>query len=111
MVPLDGQRRVEAHVGFAFLVAAAVRPDLAAFLRERYRQLHEAVAGQICRAQYGGAVPADLDAGREADVQVGLVDGVGAETLIGLHTAAKAMAAVDYCLERLFVSMDGPFIG
>jgi BetI-type transcriptional repressor, C-terminal len=111
MLPLDEPRRLEAHVGFAFLARAAVVPEVAERLRGQFGQLVDFLTGQLHLAQSGGGAPQQLDARQEALTLIALVDGLTAHVLAGLHRPDAALAVVDNRLQLLFPETDPGVIG
>jgi AcrR family transcriptional regulator len=102
MLPLDEERRLEAHVGFAFLARAAVAPGIARKLGEQYAQLVDFLTGQMHRARRDGQALSQIEATREAESLIALVDGLTAHTLAGLHGPDAGLAVLEHRLERLF---------
>lgn len=105
MLPLDEERRVEAHVGLAFLARAAIHPSVAAALRASFDELHRFVEEQVCRAQAAGHAPVDLEPQIEAVELLAMVDGLTAHVLAGWRSADTALLLLDRRLDRTFVSL------
>ncbi len=99
LLPLDEQRRLEAHVAVAFGARAAVSPEIARSLRAGMDQMRAFLADRIRAA--GGAYGADR-AERAAVALTALVDGLTAHTLAQQCTPQAAEAALDDHLDRLF---------
>ena len=76
MLPLDEERRLEAHVSCAFLGRAAVDDRLATYLRDGHIQAHAFLAEQIGRVDPEGAH-------QEANVLLALVTGFTFTVLAG----------------------------
>lgn len=94
LLPLDQERAVEAHVASAFLVRAAIDPNVSAHLQDGYARRHEVLVGQL---RCGGAKhPA-----QDATLLFALVDGLVLHTLAGHHLPETALAALDAELDRL----------
>jgi AcrR family transcriptional regulator len=102
MLPLDEQRHLEAHVGFAFLARAAVEPKLAERLRGSYGQLEKFVVDQVRLGQRDGMVPLDVRPEREARTLLAMIEGLTAHVLIGDYPPAEAELAFDTHLDELF---------
>ncbi|WP_199435209.1 TetR/AcrR family transcriptional regulator [Qaidamihabitans albus] len=101
LFPLDDAGRTEALVANAFLVRALKDPEIADRFRTGHAQLRDAVATLIANEQATGALPADLDPAREADLLLALVSGLGDAVLLGHRTPAEAEALIDHYLSRL----------
>lgn len=95
MLPLDDDRVVEAHVGFAFLARSAVEPSIAAVLREGMAWLRGFLADEIRRAGHP-------DPDHEAEVLMALHDGLIGHVLTGHHTPKSAQAVLNTHLARIF---------
>jgi AcrR family transcriptional regulator len=102
MLPLDEQRRLEAHVWFAYLARASVAPDMAAQLSKTHADLLDLIVDQIRRAQHQGVADVWLDPDREARTLLAMVDGLIAHVLIGHHSPADAEHAFNTHLDGLF---------
>ncbi|WP_064745205.1 TetR/AcrR family transcriptional regulator [Pseudonocardia acaciae] len=98
MLPLDEQRRLEAHVAVAFGARAAVSPPIAASLRDGMDQLRAFIADKI-RFANGPHRP---NPGHAAAALVAMVDGLAAHTLAEQCTPEAALAALDDQLDMLF---------
>lgn len=81
-LPLDEARRDEWRVWLAFWGRAAADEKLAAEQRSWYERWRALVSGLILTCQQEGTLPEDLDAMREADTLVALVDGVGLQATL-----------------------------
>lgn len=99
LLPLDAERRLEAHVAVAFGARAAVSPEIARSVREGMDQMRAFIAGHIRGA---GAAGSDESPERAALALTALVDGLAAHTLAEQCTADEAEAALDDQLDRLF---------
>lgn len=94
LLPLDGQRAVEAHVASAFLARAAVDVNVSAHLHERHARVHGFLLTQL---RCGGTRrPAQA-----ADILLALVDGLSLHTLAGLRLPENAVAALDAELDNI----------
>jgi AcrR family transcriptional regulator len=98
VLPLDETRRLENHVGLAFLAYAAVKPSIASGLREAATDMRTFLADQL-RADG----PADgVDPERAAAGLLALVDGLGLQLLSWQCAEEDAVAALDAQLALLF---------
>jgi transcriptional regulator BetI-like protein len=104
MLPLDEPRRLEANVAFAFLARAAA-PGIAERLRGQYRQLLDFVTSQIQLGRRSGEALEPIEAAREAESLIALVDGLAAHALAGLHNPNAALEVFERRLEQLFASV------
>lgn len=102
LLPLDDQRRTEAHFLLMFLARGAVSPDFAARLRKAHADLHTLLDDQLRRAQRRGTVPVHLDPAREARTLLAVLDGLTTHVLVGHHTPHDAQHALDNHLDTLF---------
>lgn len=102
MLPLDDERRVEAHVGAAFLARATVSPTFAEVMRGGSEWATEFVTGRLEEARLAGEIAADRDVRQEARTMLALVDGLTMQTLVGHHTPAVAEQTLDTHLAGLF---------
>lgn len=102
-LPLDEARRDEWRVWLAFWGRAAADDALAAEQRGWYERWRGLVRALILDCQEEGTLPAELDAARESDVLVALVDGIGLQaTLEAGRLSAKAqISLLDRQLELL----------
>ncbi|MDT0267277.1 TetR family transcriptional regulator C-terminal domain-containing protein [Streptomyces sp. DSM 44915] len=98
VLPLDETRRLENHVVLAFLAYAAVKPSIAAGLREAAAQTRTFLAEQLRAA----GPPAGVDPDRAAAGLLALVDGLGLQLLSSQYTEEAALAALDAQLTLLF---------
>lgn len=98
LLPLDEQRRLEAHVAVAFGARAAVSPGIADSLREGMDQMRAFLADRI-RAANGPRRP---DPEHAAVALSALVDGLTAHILAGQCTPQAALAALEDHLDTLF---------
>ncbi|MGH2792175.1 MAG: TetR/AcrR family transcriptional regulator, partial [Actinomycetota bacterium] len=104
LLPLDDARRLEGHVGLAFHAYAAVRPAIAADLREGTKQMLAFLADQIRRAQQTGDAPLELDADHQARIMLALVEGLSLHVLGQHDDPDRALAAFDAHLTAIFQS-------
>ncbi|WP_338491682.1 TetR family transcriptional regulator C-terminal domain-containing protein [Streptomyces sp. SJL17-4] len=97
ILPLDDTRRLEGHVGLAFLAYAAVKPAIRTEVREGAAGMRGFIAQQLRTA---GAHGIDPDIG--AITLMALVDGLGMQLLSGQYADEDAVAALDVQLALLF---------
>ena len=102
LLPLDDERRIEAHFLLMFLTRSAVSPDFAARLRKAHADLHAFLVDQLRRAQRRGTVAVHLDPARETRTLLAVLDGLTAHVLAGHHSAPDAAQALDDHLDTLF---------
>ncbi len=102
ILPLDEQRRLEGTVAVAFLAYAAVRPAVAAGLKESSRQMRAFLADQIRAAQATRDTALRVDPAHAATALMALVDGLGVHVLGQHYSAEEAVAALDAHLDVLF---------
>jgi AcrR family transcriptional regulator len=102
LLPLDHERRVEAHFLLMFLARSAVSADFAARLRKAHADLHAFLDDQLRRAQRRGTMPLHLDPAREARTLLAVLDGLTTHVLVGHHTPHDAEQALDDHLDVLF---------
>ena len=102
LLPLDDERRVEAHFLLMFLARSAASAEFAAHLAKAHADLHAFVADQIRRGQRRGTVAVHLDAAREARTLLAVLDGLTTHVLVGHHTPQDAEQALDDHLDGLF---------
>ncbi|GAA3068992.1 TetR/AcrR family transcriptional regulator [Pseudonocardia yunnanensis] len=96
MLPLDEERAAESRVALAFFAHAAVRPHVAAELRENTVVLRAFFADQIRTA--GRASDPDL----AATALLALVDGLGVHVVGGHYSPEHALAVLDAHLDTVF---------
>ena len=97
LLPLDEQRRASLRVLTAYYAQSLTDPALAAVFLHQGSPLEELVAGLITAA---GARPS-VDAGREADLLVGGVGGLGLDLLHRRRSLADVRRTLDYHLDRV----------
>ncbi|MGH3823978.1 MAG: TetR/AcrR family transcriptional regulator [Pseudonocardiaceae bacterium] len=102
ILPIDDERRLEAHIAVAFGARAAAMPSIATRLREQCAQLLEFLTAQLRLAQQAGEVSAQLNADHEARGLLALMDGLAMHTLIQNNTGDMPRAIFDHYLDRLF---------
>ncbi|GAB3455734.1 TetR/AcrR family transcriptional regulator [Actinophytocola sediminis] len=102
LLPLDEERRLEAHVGAAFLARAMHSPRIAAFQRDGFGWASGLLVGWIEDGRRAGQVDAAVDARHAARALLALVDGLAAHTLVGHYPPAEAEEALDAHLLDLF---------
>lgn len=102
-LPLDETRREEWRVWLAFWGRAAADETLAAEQKSWYSRWRELVRCMILACQSEGTLRDDLDAGKEADVLVALVDGVGLQATLEPErlTPRAQTAMIDHHLDSL----------
>ncbi|MGK5672012.1 TetR/AcrR family transcriptional regulator [Micromonospora sp. URMC 106] len=96
LLPLSEESLADGRVALAFLAYAAVRPDVAAGMREDTEQMRAFVADLISgprRDEYAAGVLA-------------LMEGLGVHLLNGHYTAKQALAALDAHLDLVFGAAD-----
>lgn len=97
ILPLDDTRRLEGHVGLAFLAYAAVKPAIQAGLREGSSGMRGFIAQQLRAAGADGIDPELAAIGLMA-----LVDGLGMQLLSRQYAEEDAVAALDAQLALVF---------
>ncbi|MFE7140510.1 TetR/AcrR family transcriptional regulator [Streptomyces sp. NPDC057644] len=97
ILPLDDTRRLEGHVGLAFLAYAAVKPAIQAGVRTDAGRMRGFIAQQLREA---GAAGVDPD--RAAIGLVALMDGLGMQLLSRQYAEEDAVAALDAHLDLIF---------
>ncbi|MEV1044460.1 TetR family transcriptional regulator C-terminal domain-containing protein [Streptomyces sp. NPDC049916] len=97
ILPLDDTRRLEGHVGLAFLAYAAVKPAIQAGVREDAGRMRGFIAEQLRAAGTKG-----VDPDRAATGLLALVDGLGIHLLSRQYTERDAVAALDAQLDLIF---------
>ncbi len=102
LLPFDEPRRAEGRAALAFLAYAAVRPAVAAALREDTARLREFVADRIRDAQAAGEAPASLEPAHTATALLALVEGLGVNVLGEHYSPDTALAVFDAHLSTLF---------
>jgi len=101
MLPLDEERRVEAHVGLAFLARAAVHPGVAAALLAKFDQLHQFVVEQVSCTQASGDARGDWDPELETAELLALLEGLAAHILAGCRPPETALELFDRRLNAI----------
>ncbi|QLE70598.1 TetR/AcrR family transcriptional regulator [Streptomyces rectiverticillatus] len=96
-LPLDEQRRSALRVFVAYYVRSLTDPALAEVFLHASQPVEQLVAGLIAQA---GAAPG-TDPGREADLLVSGVTGLGMDVLHGRRTLADVRTTLDYHLGRI----------
>src|SRR5690625_4268824 len=107
-MPLNEEQRIGSAVWLAFVSRAAVDDQLGEFIREAWNGLHRFVDAQLRAAQEAGQVPTALDTALEAASLIALADGLASHLLVGQHSPAMGIEAVDHRLEQLFTDPAGP---
>lgn len=102
MLPTDEPSRQEAQVNIAFFSAATVTRDYADLLRDGYAQLLGITREHLREAAAGGQIVAGADPDREAAALFFTTRGLIGPVLIGLYSAADALALLDHQLTRVF---------
>jgi AcrR family transcriptional regulator len=105
-LPLDAARRDEWRVWLAFWGRASVDETLAAEQRGWYERWRGLARALVLACQEEGTLPAGLDAAREADALVALVDGIGLQATLEPErlTAERQVHLLDRQLEMLGAS-------
>jgi AcrR family transcriptional regulator len=103
---IDGERRAEVRVWFAFLGLAETRPQLAKAGREAYRVWRDRVAKTLTSAQRQGVVDDSIDAEREAAALIALVDGLAIQATFDPRavSAERQLEILDDRLARLAIA-------
>ncbi|MER7745895.1 TetR family transcriptional regulator C-terminal domain-containing protein [Streptomyces bacillaris] len=102
ILPLDGTRRLEGHVGLAFLAYAAVKPAMRAGVSEGAGRMRGFIAQQLRQAGVDG-----VDPDRAATGLMALVDGLGMQLLSRQFAEEEAVAALDTHLDLIFDAHHG----
>ncbi|MER5182620.1 TetR family transcriptional regulator C-terminal domain-containing protein [Streptomyces sp. NPDC002896] len=102
ILPLDDTRRLEGHVGLAFLAYAAVKPAIREGLREDAAGMRGFIARQLRAAGADGIDPELAAIGLMA-----LVDGLGMQLLSRQYAEKDAVAALDAQLALIFSEPGG----
>lgn len=89
-------------VWIAFLAHALTTPALADALRRHERDGIEAIALLLRAAQTAGELAPDSDPDQDALALLALVDGLGAQVLLGTCSAKQAQRVAHTFLDRLF---------
>ncbi|GAB3759679.1 TetR/AcrR family transcriptional regulator [Microlunatus parietis] len=97
ILPLDETRRLEGHVGLAFLAYAAVKPAIQEGLRTDAAGMREFIAQQL-RATGADGIDPEL----AATGLLALADGLGVQVLSGQYAETHAAAVLDAHLDLLF---------
>ncbi|MBA4115746.1 MAG: TetR/AcrR family transcriptional regulator [Rubrobacter sp.] len=102
-LPLDEERREEFRILIGFWGRAVNNGALAAEQNYWYALWRGVVQASVEEGQRGGALRADLDAGREADALIALVDGTGVQATFDPErlTPEEQAALLDEQLSRL----------
>jgi AcrR family transcriptional regulator len=99
LLPLDDQRRTNLRVMTAYYARSLTDPALAAVFLHGESPLEDLVATLITAA---GARPS-IDVGREADLLVGGMTGLGLDLLHRRRSRADVRRTLDYHLNRVLV--------
>ncbi|WP_432009336.1 TetR/AcrR family transcriptional regulator [Streptomyces bacillaris] len=102
ILPLDDTRRLEGHVGLAFLAYAAVKPAMRAGVSEGAGRMRGFIAQQLRQAGADG-----VDPDRAATGLMALVDGLGMQLLSRQFAEEEAVAALDAHLDLIFDAHHG----
>jgi TetR/AcrR family transcriptional repressor of bet genes len=102
-LPVDGERRAEVRVWFAFLGLALTRPALARDQRLTYRAWRKRVAELLEEGRDQGRLRADVDCDAEAAALVALVDGLAVQATFEPRALGpqRQLALVDARLAEL----------
>lgn len=101
LLPLDEQRRLEAHVAVAFGARAAVSPEIARTVRQGMDRMRAFIADRV-RASAGTDRTGHPESA--ATALTALVDGLAAHVLAEQCTPEAAEAALDDHLDTIFGS-------
>ncbi|RSN21924.1 TetR family transcriptional regulator [Streptomyces sp. WAC 05977] len=101
LLPLDEAGRDHALVANAFVVRALKDPEIAGHFRTGHGQLRDAVAALLSVAREAGDLLPAIDPGREADLLLALVSGLGDAVLLGYQSGDEAIALIDLHLSRI----------
>jgi TetR/AcrR family transcriptional regulator, transcriptional repressor of bet genes len=109
-LPLDGERRTEVRLWFAFLGLALTRPALARAQRDAYRAWRRMLAGALRQAQKRGGLAPELDCEDEAAALIALVDGLAVQATFEPRalTPQRQLEFVDERLARLRAESPAP---
>ncbi|MBT3080821.1 MULTISPECIES: TetR/AcrR family transcriptional regulator [Streptomyces] len=102
ILPLDDTRRLEGHVGLAFLAYAAVKPAMRAGVSEGAGRMRGFITQQLRQAGADG-----VDPDRAATGLMALVDGLGMQLLSRQFAEEEAVAALDAHLDLIFDAHHG----
>lgn len=102
MLPMDEDSRTGLLIGIAYFVRALADPALGEVARRGWPNLRRFFTDMILQAQKAGDVPADLHAAHEADILLGLAEGLASQSLMGHHTPQEALTIATYRLDQLF---------
>lgn len=107
ILPLDDARRRETTVWLALMGASLTDPDLAAELRQRYRQAREAML-PVFEATLGGTRDEDPDI--VADELLAVVDGITVDALTDpeRYPPERQLSLLRRALERLGLPKEPP---
>lgn len=104
-IPTDDESRVAMLMYVALHTETLVDPSTARVeALDVPRLLHEAIAGQLERADLAEHV----ERSKEAALLGALLPSICQGVLDGMHTAEEAFALVDYALDRTFATPDRP---
>lgn len=104
MLPLDETRLREGHVALAYQAYAAVKPDLAAGLRENTGRMREFIADQLRTAQSARDGVARVDPDHAATALFALAEGLGVHAVGQHYSPDEALASLDALLDVFFGS-------
>lgn len=103
-IPHDDAHRRGAGVWFAFVVKAAVWPELAAVVRDQLVGAHTFLASALEAARGAGHLAPGIDPTGEAVALLALADGLVLRVMTGALDPDTAVAVVDSHLGRVFAA-------
>jgi len=101
-LPLTRRRQAQTQVMVAWLGRVALRHDLNRYLVDGTVRMRDYLAGQLLIGQQRGQVRPELDPSSAADALLGLNEGLAAQIVIGIHTAASSKRVLANHLTMLF---------
>lgn len=103
LLPTDKQGRQEAMVNIAFFSVANSKKQYRSTLKNGYSQLLALTQQQLTVARVNGELSRAVDVERESAALFFATQGLIGPVLIGVLSGDRAMAVLDYQLDRLFV--------
>lgn len=101
-LPLTSRRRAQTQVMVAWLGRVARQDEPNDYLANGTAQSRDYLAGQLRRGQDTGRVEPDLDPDAAASALLALTEGLAAQLIAGIHTAASAESVLRSYLDLLF---------
>ena len=101
-LPLTRRRQAQTQVMVAWLGRVALRHDLNRYLVDGTVRMRDYLAGQLLIGQQRGQVRPELDPSSAADALLGLNEGLAAQIVVGIHTAASSKRVLANHLAMLF---------